>query len=172
VAEVLPLSDAELRLLESLLRHKIRFMVVGLSAAALQGAPVVTEDIDLWFDDLSDPKLSQALVKVGAAYIPPFGYNPPMLGGVGSEPFDVVIRMNGLGEFADEWKRALEIKVGKLKLKVLPLERILASKQAANRPKDRRVIPVLQNTIRTLQSKQEKPIRRVTTRKPKPRTKK
>src|ERR1017187_2527929 len=147
-------------------------MVVGLSAAALQGAPVVTEDIALGFDDLSNPKLSQALVKVGAAYIPPFGYNPPMLGGVGSEPFDVVIRMNGLGEFADEWKRALEIKVGKLKLKVLPLERILASKQEIGRPKDRRVIPVLQNTIRTLQSKQEKPNRRVTTRKPKPQTKK
>ncbi len=152
MAEVLPLSETELRLLESLLRHKIRFMVVGLSAAALQGAPVVTEDIDLWFDNLSDPKLMQALVKIGAAYIPPFGDNPPMLGGPGSEPFDVVIRMNGLGEFADEWKRALEIKVGKLKLKVLPLERILVSKQAANRPKDQRVIPVLQNTLRTLQT--------------------
>jgi hypothetical protein len=153
VAEVLPLSETELRLLESLLRHKIRFMVVGLSAAALQGAPVVTEDVDLWFDNLSDPKLMQALVKIGAAYIPPFGYNPPMLGGPGSEPFDVVIRMSGLGEFADEWKRALEIKVGKLKLKVMPLERILVSKQAANRPKDQRVIPVLQNTLRTLQTK-------------------
>lgn len=153
MAEVLPLSETELRLLETLLRHKIRFMVVGLSAAALQGAPVVTEDVDLWFDNLSDPKLMQALVKIGAAYIPPFGYNPPMLGGPGSEPFDVVIRMSGLGEFADEWKRALEIKVGKLKLKVLPLERILASKQAANRPKDQRVIPVLQNTLRTLQTK-------------------
>ncbi len=154
MAEVLPLSEAELRLLESLLRHKIRFMVVGLSAAALQGAPVVTEDIDLWFDDLSNPKLSQALVKVGAAYIPPFGINPPMLGGPGSDPFDVVIRMDGLGKFADEWKHSLEIKVGKLQLKVLSLERILASKQAANRPKDRLVIPVLQNTLRTLQSKQ------------------
>ena len=153
MAEVLPLSETELRLLESLLRHKIRFMVVGLSAAALQGAPVVTEDVDLWIENLSDPKLMPALVKVGAAYIPPFGLNPPMLGGAGSEPFDVVIRMNGLGEFADEWKRAVEIKVGKLHLKVLPLERILASKQAANRPKDRRVIPVLQNTIRTLQTK-------------------
>jgi len=128
-------------------------MVVGLSAAALQGAPVVTEDIDLWFDDLSDPKLMQALVKVGAAYIPPFGYNPTMLGGPGIEPFDVVIRMDGLGEFGDEWKRALEIKIGKLRLKVLPLDRVLASKQAANRPKDQRVIPVLQNTLRTLQMK-------------------
>jgi hypothetical protein len=153
VAEVLPLSETELRLLGSLLRHKIRFMVVGLSAAALQGAPVVTEDVDLWFDNLSDPKIMQALVKVGAAYIPPFGHNPPMLGGAGSEPFDIALRMNGLGEFADEWKRAIKIKVGRLWLKVLPLERILASKQAANRPKDRRVIPVLQNTLRTLQMK-------------------
>jgi hypothetical protein len=153
VAEVLPFSETELQLLESLLRHKIRFMVVGLSAAALQGAPVVTEDVDLWFDKLSDPKLSQALVKVGAAYIPPFGTNPPMLGGAGSEPFDVVIRMDGLDKFADEWKRALKIKVGKLWLKVLPLERILASKQATNRTKDRRVIPILQNTLHTLQTK-------------------
>jgi hypothetical protein len=151
VAEVLPLSDAELRLLESLLRHKIRFLVVGLSAAALQGAPVVTEDVDLWFDDLSDPKLTRALNDVGAAYIPPFGFNPPMLGGLGSEPFDVVIRMDGLGKFSNEWKRAVEIKVGKLQLRVLPLERILASKLAANRPKDQRVIPVLQNALRALQ---------------------
>lgn len=153
MAEVLPLSETELRLLESLLRHKIRFMVVGLSAAALQGAPVVTEDVDLWFDNLSDPKLMQALVQVGAAYIPPFGHNPPMLGGAGSDPFDIAIRMSGLDEFAAEWERAVEIKVGRLRLKVLPLERILASKQAANRPKDQRVIPVLQNTLRTLQMK-------------------
>jgi hypothetical protein len=153
VAEVLPLSDAELRLLESLLRHKIRFMVVGLSAAALQGAPVVTEDVDLWFGTLEDPKLTRALREVGAAYVPPFGLNPPMLAGRGSEPFDVVIRMDGLGSFSDEWERAAEITVGKLRLKVLPLERILASKQAANRPKDLRVIPVLQNTLRTLQTK-------------------
>jgi Ser/Thr protein kinase RdoA (MazF antagonist) len=165
VAEVLPLSEAELQLLETLIRHKIRFMVVGLSAAALQGAPVVTEDIDLWFDNLSDPKLMQALVKVGAAYIPPFGYNPPMLGGAGSDPFDLVVRMDGLGEFADEWKHALEIKIGKLKLKVLPLERILASKQAANRPKDQRVIPVLQNSLRTLQARQKLKTRRPVQRK-------
>ena len=165
MAEVLPLSEAELRLLESLLLHKIGFMVVGLSAAALQGAPVVTEDINLWFNDLSDPKLMQALVKVGAAYIPPFGYNPPMLGGVGSDPFDVVIRMDGLDKFDDEWKRALDIKVGTLILKVLPLERILASKQAANRPKDQRVIPVLQNTLLTLQTTASRRTNQPTTKK-------
>jgi len=153
VAEVLPLSDAEIRLLASLIRHKIRFLVVGLSAAALQGAPVVTEDVDLWFEKLGDPKLTNALAEVGAAYIPPFGYNPPMLGGAGSEPFDVVVRLDGLGKFGDEWKQAVNINVGPLRLKVLTLQQILQSKKAANRPKYLRVIPVLQNTIDTLRSK-------------------
>ena len=165
MAEVLPLSDAELRLLESLLRHKIRFMVVGLSAAALQGAPVVTEDVDLWFENLNDPRLIPALNAVGAAYLSPFELNPPMLGGPGSEPFYVVIRMDGLAKFSEEWKRALNIKVGGLQLKVLRLERILASKQAANRPKDQRVIPVLQNTLRTLRVKTKPPLRKIRRRK-------
>ena len=153
MAKALPLSGAELRVLESLLRHRVRFLVVGLSAAALQGAPVVTEAVDLSFDDLSDPKLARALAHVGAAYVPPLGLNPPMLAGTGSEPFDVVIRMDGLDAFADEWKRALGVKLGKLRLRVLPLERILASKRAAGRPKDERVIPVLENTLRTLQAR-------------------
>jgi hypothetical protein len=156
VAEVLPLSESELRLLGSLLRHRVRFLVVGLSAAALQGAPVVTEDVDLGFADLSDPKLAQALKAVGAAYIPPFDLNPPMLGGPGSELFDVVIRMDGLGAFTEEWKRALDVKVGRLRLKVLPLERILASKKATKRPRDQRVISVLQSTLLALRSRQKK----------------
>ena len=152
MAKVLPLSEAELALLGSLVRHRVRFMVVGLSAAALQGAPVVTEDVDLWFENLNDPKLGAALREVGAAYVPPFGYNPPMLAGRGSEPFDVVLSMSGLGMFADEVKGAVQIRLGKVRLKVLPLERILASKSAANRPKDRLVVPVLQNAIRAMRS--------------------
>ena len=40
--EPLPFSENELRLLQTLLKRKVRFMVVGLSAATLQGAPVVT----------------------------------------------------------------------------------------------------------------------------------
>ena len=153
MAEALPLSESELRLLASLVRHQVRFMVVGLSAAALQGAPVVTEDVDLWFEDLSDPKLSQALQAVGAAYIPPFDLNPPMLGGPGSEPFDVVLTMSGLGKFPDEAKHAIDVRIGTVRVKVLSLERILASKTAANRPKDKLVVPVLRNTLRTLQAK-------------------
>lgn len=150
MAEVLPLSESELRLLESLVQHQVPFMVVGLSAAALQGAPVVTQDVDLWFEDLNDKRLMPALAAVGAAYAPPFGYNPPMLAGTGSEPFDVVVHMSGLGSYADELKHARNVRIGNVTLKVLSLDRILASEEAANRPKDWLVIPVLRDTLATL----------------------
>ncbi len=125
-------------------------MIVGLSAAAMQGAPVVTQDIDLWFENLNDPELLRALREVGAAYVPPSILNPPMLAGPHSEPFDVVISMSGLGTFAEEMKHARAVRVGSLRLYVLALERILVSKTAANRPKDRLVTPALQDAIRAI----------------------
>src|SRR5438874_954470 len=108
-------------------------MVVGLSAATLQGAPVVTQDVDLWFESLGEEKMSRALREVGAAYVPPSVINPPMLAGTGAELFDVVLRMDGLGTFNEKVKHCLKIPLGREKLLVLSLERILASKIAANR---------------------------------------
>ena len=122
-------------------------MVVGLSAATLQGAPVVTQDVDLWFENLGEPKMSRALQEVGAAYVPPSINNPPMLAGAGAELFDIVIRMDGLGTFAEEFKSCVDISLGRQKLKVLSLERILASKLAANRAKDKLAVPVLRDAL-------------------------
>jgi hypothetical protein len=147
VAAPLPFSESELRLLRVLLKRKVRFMVVGLSAATLQGAPVVTQDVDLWFENLGEEKMSDALREIGTAYVPPSINNPPMLAGPGSELFDIVIRMDGLGPFADEVKYCVGLPLGRHKLKVLGLDRILASKLAANRPKDKLTIPVLRDAI-------------------------
>jgi hypothetical protein len=147
VAAPLPFSENELRLLGALVKHKVRFMLVGLSAATLQGAPVVTQDVDLWFENLGEETISRALREVGAAYVPPSIINPPMLAGAGAELFDIVVRMDGLGTFADEVKGCIEIPIGKLKLKVLALDRILASKMAANRPKDKLTIQVLRDAL-------------------------
>jgi hypothetical protein len=152
VAAPLPFSESERRLLQTLLKRKVRFMVVGLSAATLQGAPVVTQDVDLWFENLGEQKISRALQEVGAAYVPPSINNPPMLAGKGAELFDVVIRMDGLGTFADEIKNCVDISLGRQKLKVLSLERILASKLAANRAKDKLTIPVLRDALAATQS--------------------
>ena len=152
MAAPLPCSESERRLLSVLLKRKVRFMVVGLSAATLHGAPVVTQDVDLWFENLGEPKISRALQEVGAAYVPPSNLNPPMLAGAGAELFDIVIRMDGLRTFADEIKNCVEIPLGRQKLKVLSLERILASKLAANRAKDRLTFPVLRDALAATQS--------------------
>jgi hypothetical protein len=122
-------------------------MVVGLSAAAMQGAPVVTQDVDLWFEDLSDPRIREALQDVGAAYVPPSLQNPPMFAGGGIELFDIVLTLHGLGTFSDELSNCMDVELGRYKLKVLGIGRILASKRAANRKKDRLVIPVLEDAL-------------------------
>jgi hypothetical protein len=139
-------------LLRSLLKHKVPFMVVGLSAATLQGAPVVTQDVDLWFKNLGDQKMSLALQEVGAAYVPPSINNPPMLAGAGAELFDIVLRMDGLGTFSEEIGNCIKVPLGLYKLKVLGLNRILASKMAANCPKDKLTIPVLRDALAAAQS--------------------
>ena len=123
------------------------FLIVGLSAAALQGAPVVTQDVALWFERLDDPKLVAALRQVNGAYVPPTAITPPMFAGEGLELFDVVLRMDGLEGFAVEWENALPMTVGDVAARVLPLARILVSKRAAARPKDQLVIPVLEDVL-------------------------
>ncbi len=152
MAAPLPFSESELRLLRVLLKRKVRFMVVGLSAATLQGAPVVTQDVDLWFENLGELKISSALQEVRSAYVPPSAINPPMLAGAGAELFEVVLRMDGLGTFADEMKNCVEIPLGRQKLKVPSRERILVSKIAANRAKDKLTIPVLRDALATIRA--------------------
>jgi len=147
VAEPPPLTERELRFVRELVRHQVRFLIVGLSAAALQGAPVVTQDVDLWFGRLDDPKLAAALRQVGGAYVAPTLYTPPMLAGDGLELFDVVITMTGLNSFDEEWANSIELTVGDVVTRVLPLERIVVSKRAADRPKDRLVVPVLEQVM-------------------------
>jgi hypothetical protein len=145
VAEDQIFTRREVAFLRELVKAGAPFMVVGLASAALQGAPAVTQDIDLWFRDLTDPRIRKALDKVGGVYVPPVGINPPMFAGEGVEMFDIVLRMDGLRSFDEEMRGAIEVPVGKVRIKLLPLERIIVSKKAANRPKDRLSLPVLQN---------------------------
>jgi hypothetical protein len=118
---------------------------------------VVTQNVDLWFEDLSDPRIREALREVGAAYVPPIEMNPPMFAGGGVELFDIVLRMDGLRSFADEFEDALEVSLGVLSVKILGLRRILASKRAANRPKDKITLQVLEDSWAAGQHSPKKP---------------
>jgi hypothetical protein len=143
-------SDREAAFLRELLRHKVHFMIVGLSAAALQGASVVTQDVDLWFRDLQDPGIRRALKKLRGAYVPPLAMNPPMFVGKAVGLFDIVVNMSGLDSFDKEEKKAVEISLGKSSVKVLSLAQIIKSKRAAGRQKDKLVLPVLVDALKTL----------------------
>lgn len=155
MAEDLIFTEKEAAFLKDLVRNQVPFMVVGLASAALQGAPLVTQDVDLWFKDLSDPGIRKALDKAGAVYVPPTGGHPPMFAGEGVELFDIVLRMDGLGSFAKELSQAVEVPLGRTRIKLLPLARIIASKKAANRPKDRLSIPVLENALLAVESRKK-----------------
>ncbi|MGB2906423.1 MAG: hypothetical protein WBB73_04950 [Candidatus Aminicenantaceae bacterium] len=145
-------TDKEVRFLRELVKNDVRFMIVGLAAAALQGAPVVTQDVDLWFEDLADPRIKKALKKVGGALVPQIGLNPPMFAGESVRLFDVVLTMHGLGSFAEEWQHTLEILLAGVSVKVLKLARIIRSKETIKRPKDLMVLPVLKDVMKTIQT--------------------
>ncbi len=148
-----PLTDAERRFLLALERHGVRFMMVGMSAALLQGARGATEDIDLWFADPGDPGIVKAAAEVGAIYLSgSFGMRPPgVSGGALGDRIDVVTHMHGLDRFDEEASRAsLIVHLDGIDLPVLKLERILASKRAAGRPKDLAQIPALETALAVL----------------------
>jgi hypothetical protein len=156
VAKKLIFSAEEGAFLKELVKNEVRFMIVGLSAAALQGAPVVTQDIDLWFRDLSDPGIKKALKKVGGAFVPPIGLNPPMFAGKNIQLFDIVTTLHGLGSFDKEWDNTLELPLGQLTVRVLKLARIIKSKETLGREKDRLVLPVLRDAMATIELQKEK----------------
>ena len=158
-------TDKEARFLQALVEERVDFLVVGLAAAVLQGAPAVTQDIDLWFRDLTDPGLQRALRRVGAIYIPPSAQNPPLIAGGDAGLFDIVVHMHGLRSFAQEARGAVRVPVGAVEVRVLPLDRIIASKRATDRPKDRAILPALEDALSVLQSR-KRPTRKARSRAP------
>lgn len=142
-------TDGERAVLKALNRFGVRFMLVGLSAAVLQGANAATRDIELWFADLSDSRIGDAVREARGIWISgSFGMRPPQIGGdnVGDR-LDVVSHMHGLGTFEEEMRNTIEIEIDDIPLRVLALPRIIASKRATGRPKDAAAIPALEEAL-------------------------
>ena len=55
--------------------------------------------------------------------------------------------MSGLDGFEAEYARSRLLDVDGISVRVLPLERIIHSKRAANRPKDRAALPALEAAL-------------------------
>ncbi|MCB0344181.1 MAG: hypothetical protein KDD66_03655 [Bdellovibrionales bacterium] len=148
MAEAQLFSKRELKFLDELNARSVRYLVVGLAAAAVQGAPIVTQDVDLWIEKLNDKEFLAAVRKVGGAFVPRIGHNPPMLAGKGLELFDLVVHVHGLEEFDHEYQQCVRETLGSTEVTLLSLEQIIKSKKALNRAKDKLVIPVLEDALR------------------------
>lgn len=140
-----PLGDAELVFLRDLVRAGSRFMVVGVSAAVLQGADAVTQDLDLWFHSLGDPAIANAARAAGGVFVT--RTDPPMIAGDGLDRIDLVVRCQGLESFDREYASALDLTVTDFSVKILPLERVIVSKRAAGRRKDKAVLESLRAAL-------------------------
>jgi hypothetical protein len=61
--------------------------------------------------------------------------------------------MHGLRSFDEEYAEALPVRLGDTEVMVLPLNRIVASKKALDRPKDRLVIPMLEDALAVIEER-------------------
>ena len=152
------LTPAERALFEALNRRGVPFVIIGMAAAVLEGAPIATQDVDVWFERADDERIKLAAADAGGFWISGFGMQPPAFGGDGLRRVDVVLTAHGLDPFAIEYARALQREVDGITLRVLPLHRVIAGKRATNRAKDVAQIPALEAT---LLARQEPPTSRL-----------
>jgi hypothetical protein len=148
------LTPAERALLEALNALGGRYLIVGMGAALIEGAHGTTQDLDLWFGTIDEPRLREAARRAGGLYTSGFGMQPPALGGEGLDRVDLVLMASGLGAFDDEYSAARTYDLDGVPVKVLPLERVIASKRAASRPKDLAQLPTLEAALAARRAKE------------------
>ncbi len=146
------LTSAERALLEALNALGVQYLIVGMGAALIEGAPGTTQDLDLWFGRLDGEQLSEAARRAGGLYTSGFGQQPPAVGGAGLDRVDIVLTASGLESFEREFTRGREYDLDGVRVKVLPLERVIVSKRAAKRPKDTAQLPMLEAALEALRA--------------------
>lgn len=161
MADIAPL-DPE-RLITTLARHGVRYVLIGAVAARLQGFPRLTADADI--TPARDPenleRLAAALRELDARVytesVPeglPFDCTPQMLSRsdlwnlvTAAGRLDVAFIPSGTKGYTDLVRNAISFDVFGAKLDVASLEDIIRSKEAANRPQDQQDVIILREML-------------------------
>ena len=135
------LADPILNRVAKLLhKHRLDAVLIGNAAAALQGAPVTTLDLDFMFRKTirNLQKLKKVARDLDASILRP--YYPVsdlyrlMRDGDGLQ-LDFMAKIDGIRSFASLRSRSTTVKFGGCELRVASLEDVIHSKAAANRPR-------------------------------------
>lgn len=135
-----------------LAEHHLEAVLIGNAAAALQGAPVTTLDFDFLFrkTPANLRKLKAVARSLGAVLLKPYYPVSDMLRLVRDEDslqVDFMARIHGVRSLAGLRGRAARIDLGGYELLVADLADIIKSKRAADRPRDRAVLEILERTL-------------------------
>lgn len=131
---------------DTLARWRVRYLFIGKSGAILLGFADTTQDVDLF--PLRSPENGPALI--GALRELGFSLTGEQAEDIArgkdfvqikNGPFDVnlVLAPDGIESFADAWQRHIDVEG----FPVCHPDDIIASKQAANRARDRETLPRL-----------------------------
>ncbi len=141
------------RVARLLTKHRLEAVLIGNAAAALQGSPVSTVDLDFMFRDTTRnlQKLRRLADDLHAVIMRPF-YPASGLYRVVRDrdglQLDFMSKIDGIRSFEALKSRAEPVDVRGSKVLVASLEDVIRSKSAADRPEDRAVLPVLRRTLR------------------------
>ena len=146
-------SEQEFRpivqLFEALEREGILFLIVGMGAAVIQGAATVTRDLDIW---IGLPWRQYMRVINLCDQLDATLHSPSAVILKGEHLVNFLYVVTGLKTFAYEYRRAVEVEWLGMKVKMLPIERIIESKKAIQRPKDMVHIVELETLLKSLRS--------------------
>jgi hypothetical protein len=130
--------------LKALIKEEIECILIGAMAAIEQGAPLMTVDYDFWvrLPERQYVQLIRIVKAQGATIRARTVYEL-----VDGTQVNAVFKPDGLESFEKEWKKSRWGTLENVRVKVLPLRRVIASKRAANREKDIAVLPILHRTL-------------------------
>jgi predicted nucleotidyltransferase len=140
-------------LLRALEASGLEAIIVGTTAAVLQGVPLMTEDVDILIRDT--PRNREKLARLGAELgrARPIEHSPlsRTLRIVGDDDLDVDVLFDELSgdlSFARIRAQSVSVPIGDRVAIVASLEDVIASKRAANRLKDQAQLPMLESFAR------------------------
>ncbi|MDH4202191.1 MAG: hypothetical protein OEV87_04800 [Phycisphaerae bacterium] len=152
------MSETYLDLLARLVKHKVRFVLIGEYACIVHGGTLNTVDLDVCCDFSPDNllRLQQAIADLHPVHRmtpkrPPLSLteeNCQHLNNLYLDTdlgqLDCISSVQGLGDFDQVNELCETIEVEQVQLKVLNRDALIESKKAMNRPRDREAVRELE----------------------------